>query len=94
MVERLMMLDAVLTTDVHLAGDRNRQADVFVRKLDDSVSCDSVSRVTFGRARDPDDCHFPDKMPIGIQPDSHEHVFAYLVTRPDPMDFAGSRPSR
>ncbi len=31
--------------------------------------------------------HFPDKLPIGMQPHADTHVFVYLVTRPSPMDF-------
>ena len=31
--------------------------------------------------------YFPDKLPIGMQPYAHPHVFVYLVTRPSPMDF-------
>jgi hypothetical protein len=88
MVERLMLLDAVLDdpTFIWLATEVDKRT-YFVRKLDGSVSYDRFPRLTFGRAPTQTIRYFPDKMPIGIQPDSHEHVFAYLVTRPDPMDF-------
>jgi hypothetical protein len=31
--------------------------------------------------------YFPDKLPIGMQPNADSHVFVYLMTRPSPMDF-------
>jgi hypothetical protein len=89
MIERLMILDAVLDDRTHTwLGTEADKRMYFMRRLRDAVPLDEFPRLTFGRAPTRTVRHFPDKLPIGVQPNEHdEHVFLYLVTRPDPMDF-------
>jgi hypothetical protein len=88
MIERLMILDAVLDdrTCTWLATEADKRS-YFVRKLGTSVPVQEYPRLTFGEGTAQTVRLFPDKMPIGIQPDWHDHRFLYLVTQPDPMAF-------
>jgi hypothetical protein len=88
MVERLMLLDAVLAdpTFTWLASEADKRR-YFMLTLSESVPLDQFPRLTFGQAPTSTVRHFPDKMPIGIERHGYEHVFVYLVRQPDPMDF-------
>ena len=41
----------------------------------------------FGDELDSTVRYFPDRLPIGLDPDGRGHVFLYLVTRSVPIDF-------
>ena len=89
MIERLMILDAVLDdpTFTWLATEFDKRS-YFIRKLGNELPLKEYPRLTFGEPTAQTVRLFPDKMPIGIQRDWHDHRFLYLVTRPDPMDFS------
>jgi hypothetical protein len=88
MVERLMVLDAVVTDrTVHWLGTEFDKRSYFVRRLQDRVELREFPRLTFGTGATATHRYFPDKLPIGIQRDRVEHVFLYLMASPVPMDF-------
>jgi hypothetical protein len=83
MVERVMILDAVL-------GDRRRwwvsPADdkwkFFCLMRDNYLRPEDYPHIAFGSGRQRTIRCFPDKLPIGVEKDSTGHlVFVYLVTR-------------
>jgi hypothetical protein len=89
MVERVMMLDAVL-------GDRRcwrlSPADdkwrFFCLKRDNYLKADDYPHIAFGTGRKRTVRCFPDKLPIGIEKDDYDRlVFLYLVNRRLPVDF-------
>ena len=88
MVERLMVLDAVLAdrTFAWLGTEADKRS-YFVRRLQGRLEMREFPRLTFGAGTKSTHRYFPDKLPIGIQPDQTEHVFLYLITSPVPMDF-------
>ena len=87
LVERLMMLDAVLGDPSHwwLGTERDK-----VAYFDSAFERDSrlfYPKLTFGEGRQTTIRYFPDKLPIGIAKKDRRHVFLYLVTRRVPSDF-------
>jgi hypothetical protein len=89
MVERVMILDAVL-------GDRRcwclSPADdkwrFFCMKRDNYLRPDDYPHIAFGTGRQRTVRCFPDKLPIGVEKDRTDHlVFLYLVNRRIPVDF-------
>jgi len=89
MVERVMILDAVL-------GDRRcwwlSPADdkwkFFCLKRDNYLRPEDYPHIAFGSGRQRTVRCFPDKIPIGVEKDSTERlVFLYLVNRRIPVDF-------
>lgn len=89
MVERVMILDAVL-------GDRRRwwlsPADdkwrFFCVKRDNYLRPEDYPHIAFGSGRQRTVRCFPDKLPIGVEKDRTDHlVFLYLVNRRIPVDF-------
>ena len=89
MVERVMILDAVL-------GDRRcwwlSPADdkwrFFCLKRDNYLRPEDYPHIAFGSGRQRTIRCFPDKLPIGIEKDRTSHlVFVYLVNRRLPVDF-------
>ena len=89
MVERVMILDAVL-------GDRrcwwlSPECDkraFFDRTQPTGLSPDEYPHLTFGAGRAKTIRCFPDKLPIGIEKqDTSRFVFVYLVNRRVPLDF-------
>jgi hypothetical protein len=89
MVERVMILDAVL-------GDRRcwwlSPADdkwrFFCLKRDNYLRPEDYPHIAFGSGRQRTIRAFPDKLPIGIEKDRTEHlVFVYLVNRRLPVEF-------
>ena len=89
MVERVMILDAVL-------GDRRcwwlSPADdkwrFFCLKRDNYLRPEDYPHIAFGSGRQRTVRCFPDKLPIGVEKDSTDHlVFLYLVNRRIPVDF-------
>jgi hypothetical protein len=88
MIERVMVLDAVLDDREFVwlgpAADKRRH---FVRHLGDRLEVRDYPHLLFGSGPEKAVRHFPDKLPIGMQPFAEPHVFVYLVTHPSPMDF-------
>lgn len=88
MIERVMVLDAVLDDGGFLwlgpAADKRRH---FMRHLGDRLEVHNYPHLLFGCGPEKAVRHFPDKLPIGMQPFAEPHVFVYLVTHPSPMDF-------
>jgi hypothetical protein len=89
MVERVMILDAVL-------GDRrcwwlSPEADkwrFFGLKRENWLRPEDYPHIAFGSGRQRTIRCFPNKLPIGIQKDHTDHVvFLYLVNRSLPVDF-------
>lgn len=87
-VERLMLLDAVLSTHdlTWLATERDKLAH-FILLLGTQLRREELPHLVFGQNGKTTVRHFPDKFPIGQDPDGRVHVFVYLVTRPAPVDF-------
>jgi hypothetical protein len=88
MIERVMLLDAVLDdrefTWLGPSGDKQRH---FTRYLENRLKMQEYPHLMFGDGPAKAVRYFADKLPIGVQPYAHPHVFLYLVTRPSPMDF-------
>lgn len=88
MVERLMVLDAVLADRTFTwLGTEFDKRSYFMRRLQGRVELREFPRLTFGSGEKIRHRYFPDKVPIGIQSDRTDHVFMYLITSPLPMDF-------
>lgn len=87
-VERLMILDAVLAAPhvSWLASERDKLAH-FTTLLGTGFRREDLPQLAFGRPGATTVRYFPDKLPVGIEPDGYTHVFAYLVTRTTPVDF-------
>jgi hypothetical protein len=88
MVERLMVLDAVLAdrTFTWLGTEFDKRC-YFVRHLQGRVELREFPRLRFGQGAEATHRYFPDKLPIGVQRDRTHHVLLYLVTSSVPMDF-------
>ncbi|MCC7176911.1 MAG: hypothetical protein IT177_00805 [Acidobacteria bacterium] len=89
MVERVMILDAVLgdrrCSWLSPAADKWR---FFCLKRDNYLRPDDYPHLAFGTGRQRTIRCFPDKLPIGIEKDDHDRlVFLYLVNRRLPVDF-------
>ena len=88
MVERLMVLDAVLADRTFTwLGTEFDKRSYFTRHLQGRVELREFPRLTFGQGADASYRYFPDNLPIGVQVDQTDHVLLYLVTSPVPMDF-------
>jgi len=88
MVQRLMLLDAVLAdrTFTWLGTERDKYT-YFVRLLHGRVETREFPHLRFGREPLLTVRFFPDKLPIGVQADRTDHVFLYLITSAVPADF-------
>jgi hypothetical protein len=88
MVERLMILDAVLADRTFMwLGTEVDKRRYFHRLLGQQLKQDEYPHLSFGSGDTIRRRLFPDKLPIGIERDWREHVFVYLVTKPVPIDF-------
>lgn len=88
MVERLMVLDAVLADRAFTwLGTEQDKRSYFMRRVGERVKLAEFPHLRFGDGPTSTVRYFPDKLPIGIQPDRTDHVFLYLVTSPVPIDF-------
>lgn len=88
MVERLMVLDAVLADRTFTwLGTEFDKRSYFIRRLHGRVELQEFPCLTFGSGEKIRHRYFPDKVPIGIRSDRTNHVFMYLITSPVPMDF-------
>ena len=87
-IERLMLLDAVLGSPdlTWIATERDKLAH-FIRFLGIRLRREELPQLVFGQPGNSAVRFFPDKMPIGVDPDGRTHVFAYLVRRASPIDF-------
>ncbi len=88
MIERVMLLDAVLDDrDFTWLGPSMDKRRHFMRYLDGRLEPCQYPHLLFGDGPAKAVRYFPDKLPIGVQPYGHPHVFVYLVTHPSPTDF-------
>jgi hypothetical protein len=89
MIERLMILDAVLADRRHTwLGTEQDKVAYFKTTLGDRCRPEDLPRITFGESDHKTVRYFPDKLPIGLERDyGPRHVFLYLVTRDVPADF-------
>jgi hypothetical protein len=87
-IERLMLLDAVLA-DRERTWLATEQDKLAYFTLTHRVPRRDLPSLTF-RAADAETVrYFPEKLPIGLDPDGRTHIFLYLVTRDVPIDFRG-----
>jgi hypothetical protein len=90
MVERLMLLDAVLA-DKHyswLGTEHDKVAYFMTGQLNADFPKQDLPHIVFGEGDQKTVRYFPDKLPIGVERDyGPRHVFLYLVTREVPADF-------
>jgi hypothetical protein len=87
MIERVMLLDAVLDEPACTWLDPARDKRHFVRHLESRLDAREYPHLTFGDGPGKTVRYFPDKLPIGVLPELDHHAFVYLVTSPSPMDF-------
>ena len=88
-IERMMLLDAVLAERefLWLGTERDKYAH-FVLRLRGTLRNEELPRLVFGKdATDQTVRYFPDKLPIGVDPESGRHVFVFLAADGSPMDF-------
>lgn len=89
MVERVMILDAVLADRrcwwLSPEGDKRR----FIALMrDNNLRTEDYPHIAFGSGRQRTIRCFPDKLPIGVDKDNTSHlIFLYLVNRRVPVDF-------
>ena len=83
-----MVLDGVLADrSVTWLGSEREKRRYFKQRLGDSLRDDEYPRLVFGKTANVTVRYFPDKLPIGYEPDRRRHVFLYLARNPSPMDF-------
>jgi hypothetical protein len=89
LVERLMLLDAVLAdTRYTWLGTEQDKLAYFTLGLKTRLQKDEYPHLVFGEGDHHTVRYFPDKLPIGVEGDGGwRHVFLYLVTRDVPADF-------
>jgi hypothetical protein len=90
MIERLMILDAVLADRNYTwLGTERDKRDYFERTLQAQYFRPrDYPHVTYCAGPDETTRYFPDKLPIGVEKHGFQrHVFLYLVTRDVPVDF-------
>jgi len=85
-VERLMLLDAVLS-DRSLQWLATEREKVAYFTLTQRVPVSDLPALTFTSDAGNTVRHFTDKLPIGLGKDGRTYVFLYLATRPVPIDF-------
>lgn len=88
MIDRLMILDAVLAdrTFKWLGTEQDKRV-YFMKQLHGRLELGEFPHRTYTSGTRQTVRHFPDKLPIGIEPACTDHVFLYLVTSPVPLDF-------
>jgi hypothetical protein len=88
-IERMMLLDAVLAERkvLWLGTERDKYAH-FVCLLRGALQNDELPRLVFRKDEQEQTVrYFPDKLPIGIDPETDRHVFVFLAADGSPMDF-------
>ena len=85
-IERLMLLDAVLADrgTVWLATEKEKVAYF---TLTHRIPRHDLPSLTFRAADAETTRYFPEKLPIGLDPDGRTHIFLYLLTQDLPIDF-------
>jgi hypothetical protein len=79
-IQRLMILDAVLADrSVTWLGSEHEKRRYFMKRLGDSLRDNEYPRLVFGEPPNLIVRYFPDKLPIGYEPDRYRHVF--LISR-------------
>jgi hypothetical protein len=88
-VERLMLLDAVLTDPRYgWLGTEKDKRTYFREALEHDLPDHWYPHLTFGSGGEQTTRFFPDKLPIGVPLRGERgHVFLYLATREIPMEF-------
>ena len=87
-IERLMLLDAVLA-DRERTWLATEQDKLAYFTLTHRLQRRDLPSLTF-RADDAETVrYFPEKLPIGLDPDGRTHIFVYLLTQDVPSDFRG-----
>jgi hypothetical protein len=87
-IHRLMILDAVLADrSINWLGSEREKRRYFEERLGDNLRDNEYPRLVFGKSPDVTIRYFPDKLPIGYEPERRRHVFLYLARSPSPMDF-------
>lgn len=87
-IQRLMILDAVLADrSVTWLGSEHEKRRYFMKRLGDSLRDNEYPRLVFGEPPDVTIRYFPDKLPIGHDPDQRRHMLLYLARTRSPMDF-------
>lgn len=71
----------------HLLGSEHEKRRYFTKRLGDSLRDNEYPRLVFGELPNVTVRYFPDKLPIGYEPNCYRHVFIYLALSPSPMDF-------
>ena len=89
LVERLMLLDAVLDDREHLwlGTETDKWRYVVLRCREHRLEKKELPHVVFGKGAAQTLRLFPDKLPIGVVPAGDDHVFVYLARRRSPVDF-------
>src|SRR4029077_14781153 len=89
MVERLMLLDAVLDDRefMWLGTEADKSRYFFLRLAEYRVERGDLPHLTFGSGANKALRLFPAKFPIGVDPIGDRHVFTHLITRSAPVDF-------
>ena len=87
-IHRLMILDAVLADrSINWLGSEREKRRYFEERLGDNLRDNEYPRLVFGKPPNVTIRYFPDKLPIGYEPDRRRHVFLYLARSASPMDF-------
>jgi hypothetical protein len=85
-IERLMMLDAVLSQrDLQWLATEREKVAYFTTTW--RIPMSDLPSLTFSSEAGQTVRRFTDKLPIGIGEDGRTYVFLYLATRPLPVDF-------
>ncbi len=89
LASRLMLLDMVLDDPSRTWLGAHDDKVAYFTGLSRDVALEPVDLpyIPFGTGRRRVLRTFPDKLPIGVPTDSDEHVFTYLATRRQPVDF-------
>jgi len=87
-IHRLMILDAVLADRfINWLGSEREKRRYFDERFGDNLRDNEYPRLVFGKPPNVTIRYFPDKLPIGYEPDRRRHVFLYLARSASPMDF-------
>lgn len=85
-LERIMILDEVIARpEVTWLATEREKVTYFTRVA--QLRPEELPHVRFGNELASTVRYFPDKLPIGREPDGRTHTFVYLVTRRLPVDF-------
>ena len=87
-VENVMILDAVIARpEVTWLATEREKVEHFALRVGELLHREEFPHLDFGDAGSTTTRFFPDRLPIGVDPDHHGHLFLYLVTRRVPVDF-------